>query len=261
MSLGPLLGGAFIYLWGERDGVRMAFGAALAVAAAAVLIQRRLIRDDTPHAAKASAFDLLRPVRWLRLMSPDLRSLLISDILIRFCEQIPQAFVVIWCMKMIASPVSAVQFGVLTTIEMATAMAVYIPVAYLADRSGKKPFVVATFAFFTLFPLALLFCQSMWVLVPAFVLRGLKEFGEPTRKALIMDLAPADAKAATFGVYYLIRDTIVSVAAFTGGLLWERGPSVNFLAAFAFGAIGTIWFAWRGRDLAPARPPGADRKP
>jgi hypothetical protein len=28
----------------------------------------------------------------------------------------------------------------------------------------------------------------------AFIIRGLKEFGEPTRKALIMDLAPEDQK-------------------------------------------------------------------
>ena len=43
-------------------------------------------------------------------------------------------------------------FGLLTTIEMATAVLVYIPVAYMADRSTKKPFVLVTFIFFTLFP-------------------------------------------------------------------------------------------------------------
>jgi len=35
----------------------------------------------------------------------------------------------------------------------------------------------------------------------AFIVRGLKEFGEPTREALIMDLAPEEAKARTFGTY------------------------------------------------------------
>ena len=55
-------------------------------------------------------------------------------------------------MKVIAEPVTALQFGVLAAIEMATAVVVYIPVAYLADRSTKKPFVAITFIFFTLFP-------------------------------------------------------------------------------------------------------------
>jgi len=53
-------------------------------------------------------------------MNPAMKGLLITDILIRFCEQIPYAFVVVWSMKVIAAPVSALQFGLLTTIEMAT---------------------------------------------------------------------------------------------------------------------------------------------
>ena len=51
-------------------------------------------------------------------------------------------------------------------------------------------------------------------MIVAFIIRGLKEFGEPTRKALIMDLAPEDKKAGIFGMYYLVRDVIVSFAAF-----------------------------------------------
>ena len=155
-------------------------------------------------------------------------------------------------METIANPVTGTQFGYLRTIEMMTAILIYIPVAYMADKTTKKPFVIATFAFFTCFPLMLLYSRSFWMLAAAFVLRGFKEFGEPTRKALIMDLAPEDKKAAMFGLYYLIRDVIVSVAAFGAGFLWQISPKANLLTAFAFGAIGTIWFAWKGRDLGPA---------
>ncbi|MCJ7830015.1 MAG: MFS transporter, partial [Desulfobacterales bacterium] len=192
MALGPVVGGIFIAVWGERDGVRLAFSAALALAAVALLLQQRLIEDDRP--TPESPVDACRlspesnPLKLLGLMTPAMKRLLATDILVRFCEQIPYAFVVIWCMKTIAAPVSALRFGLLTSIEMATAVLVYIPVAYLADRSTKKPFVLITFAFFTLFPLVLLFSRSFGWLVAAFILRGLKEFGEPTRKALIMDL-------------------------------------------------------------------------
>jgi hypothetical protein len=103
--------------------------------------------------------------------------------------------------------------------------------------------------FFTLFPLTLLFSQSLWPLVGAFVVRGLKEFGEPTRKALIMDLAPENRKAAMFGLYYLVRDVVVSFAALSGAWLWAIRPQVNLIVAFAFGVLGTIWFALRGHDL------------
>lgn len=253
MALGPLAGGLFIGIWGERGGVRVAFGAAFLMAAVALFMQQRMIEaDNSMGTAEGDACELTpekNPIKLLKLMNPAMKKLLISDILIRFCEQIPYAFVVIWCMKIIASPVTALQFGTLTTIEMATAVLVYIPVAYLADRSTKKPFVAITFIFFTFFPLVLLCSHSFEVLTLAFILRGLKEFGEPTRKALIMDLSPADCRAGMFGLYYLIRDVVVAFAAIGGALLWQISPEVNLLTAFGFGIVGTIGFMMFGRDV------------
>ena len=251
MALGPVLGGLFIGFWGERNGVRLAFVAALLLSIVAAALQQVLIEDDPPELSSRgpSPRPEKNPMRLFRQMSPSLKRLLISDILVRFCEQIPYAFVVVWCMKTIAAPVTALQFGILTSIEMITALLIYIPVAYFADRGTKKPFVVTTFCFFTFFPLVLLYSRSFPWLALAFVLRGLKEFGEPTRKALIMDLAPEDRKAAMFGLYYLLRDVIVSVAAFGGAFLWLIGPALNFLVAFSCGLLGTIGFALWGEDL------------
>lgn len=250
MALGPIVGGWLIGVCGEQKGVRLAFAVSLILAALASVIQQRLIEEDRPASRPAQP----DPRAVFREMSPALKRLLISDILVRFCEQIPQAFVVVWCMKMVASPVTAFQFGVLTAIEMTTAVLVYVPVAWLADRTEKKPFVLITFGFFTLFPLALYFCRSFPALVGAFILRGLKEFGEPTRKALIMDLAPDDRKAGMFGLYYLIRDIVVSVAAFGGAILWGLSPRLNLFAAFTFGVVGTAGYALFGPTSPRARP-------
>jgi len=250
MSLGPVLGGLFIGIWGEVQGVRLAFAAALAMAIVALIMQQILIEPDQMRTSSSGAPKAEKnPFKLWRLMNSDMKNLLVSDILIRFCEQIPYAFVVVWAMKTILSPVTAVEFGVLTAIEMATAVLCYIPVAYWADKTAKKPFVVITFVFFTIFPLILLYSHSFWPLAFAFFIRGLKEFGEPTRKALIMDLAPRGREAAVFGLYYLIRDTIVSLAAFGGSLLWMISPATNFATAFVFGLIGTIWFILRGKDV------------
>jgi len=251
MALGPILGGLCISLWGERNGVRTAFVFALILAGVATILQQKLIEDEPAQSTVTNGGNApeKNPLKLFSLMAPSLKRLLVCDILVRFCEQIPYAFVVVWCMKTIANPVTAVQFGVLTSIEMATAMLVYIPVAYFADKSTKKPFVVTTFVFFTLFPLVLLFSQSLIWLILAFILRGLKEFGEPTRKALIMDLAPENRKAGMFGLYYLMRDVVVSMAAFGGAILWQISPATNFLAAFLFGVSGTVGFAMAGQDL------------
>ena len=243
--LGPVVGGACIAVWGVEQGVRAAFILALALALIASVMQQLLIEDDSKQEKAAEA----NPFRLWREMPASLRNLLWSDILIRFCERIPDAFVVIWATRYILHPVSELTFGWLSALENVTAVLVYVPVAYMADRFGKKPFVLITFGFFTCFPLALMHARSLGPLAAAFVLRGLKEFGEPTRKALIMDLAPEGRKAAMFGLYYLVRDVLVAFAAFGGALLWRVAPELNLEVAFGFGVLGTLWFAWRGRDL------------
>ena len=247
--LGPVLGGTCIAIWGVQKGVRAAFIIALGLAVLAAVVQQVLIADDSGEKKTPEA----SPLRIWSEMPANLRNLLFSDILIRFCERIPDAFVVIWVTRTILHPTTELTFGWLSAIENVTAVLVYVPVAYMADRFGKKPFVLITFAFFTCFPLALLHAQSIWMLVPVFVLRGLKEFGEPTRKAMIMDLAPEGRKAAMFGLYYLVRDVIVAFAAFGGALLWQVSPAVNLLVAFGFGVMGTSWFALRGQDVGVAR--------
>ncbi|HQF92365.1 MAG TPA: MFS transporter, partial [Synergistaceae bacterium] len=119
MALGPVVGGLCIDAFGEVAGVRWAFGGALVMAAVALGAQQRLIADDAADARKGSWSP---PREMISLMDPALKNLLLADILVRFCEQIPYAFVVLWCMKDISSPVSAFQFGILTAVEMAVAM-------------------------------------------------------------------------------------------------------------------------------------------
>ncbi len=245
MALGPIVGGILIDRFGTIPGIRLAFGVALALGVVSIVFQQTLIQDQ-PESRGTTAES--SPRRMLSKMRPSLRVLLAADILVRFAEQIPYAYVVIWCIRNVG--VTGLQFGILTTVEMVTAALVYIPVAYLADRSTKKPFVVVTFGFFTVFPLVLLLSDSFALLVAAFVIRGLKEFGEPTRKALIMDLAPEGQKAGMFGAYYLARDVVVSGAALASGFLWQISPAANLLTATACGLAGTLLFAWRGRNLA-----------
>ncbi len=249
--LGPVIGGACIALWGVERGVRAAFVLALLLALAAAVLQQRLIADDPPRTRPAEP----NPLRLWRAMPAGLRHLLAADILVRFCERIPDAFVVVWATRVVAHPVTELGFGWLSALEHLTAVLIYLPVAWLADRFGKKPFVLATFVFFSAFPLALLHARSAAPLAAAFVLRGLKEFGEPTRKALILDLSPPDRQAAMFGLYYLLRDVVVAAAAFGGALLWRVSPELNLKVAFGFGVAGTLWFAWRGRDAATGSGP------
>lgn len=236
MALGPIFGGYIIDVFGIVEGIRISFSIALVLALVATTLEIFLVKTP-PRKEKRPSLHFRES---FKLISPQLRVLLTSDILIRFAEQIPYAFLVIWVVDYIG--LTELQFGILIALEMFTALLVYIPVAYLADKTTKKPFITITYAFFTLFPVVVFFSRSFPLLVIAFIIRGLKEFGEPTRKALILDLAPDGAKASTFGIYYLIRDIIVSFAAFGSAVLWNIDPMVNFFVACAFGCIGTIYF-------------------
>lgn len=257
MMIGPLLGGWLITRLGWMRGVQLALLCCIGLNLLTVVFQWWLAepgKDQTaavrppPTAVRASFVEVVRA------FNPTLRELLVSDILIRFCERIPYAFVILWAMD--HAGISAQEFGLLTAIEMITAMLCYIPVAHLADKYGQRPFVLATFGFFTLFPLSLLWAHSFAWLAVAFVVRGLKEFGEPARKALIIAQAPPALRSRTYGAYYLLRDCVVTSGSFLGAWLWSISPQANFLGASAVGLAGCVWFWWSGLQK-----PGVARAP
>jgi len=94
MALGPLVGGVLIASQGRVTGVRLAFIIALVLALVALFMQQRFIENvQTPKKAEKN------PFRITGQMSPALIKLLIADILVRFCEQIPYAFMAIWVME------------------------------------------------------------------------------------------------------------------------------------------------------------------
>jgi MFS family permease len=241
MMAGPLAGGWLITRFGWAHGIRFALLGCIALSVATAIFQW-FMTEPAAQAVPAAGRPAPGFLGVVRSFSPALRELLISDILIRFCERIPYAFVILWAMN--HSGVTAQQFGLLVAIEMATAMVCYIPVAHLADKHGQRPFVLATFVFFTLFPVSLFWADSFGWLAVAFAVRGLKEFGEPARKALIIAQAVPEFRARTYGAYYFIRDCTVTAGSFLGAGLWSLGPQANFIGATLCGGAGTLWFWW-----------------
>jgi MFS family permease len=214
------------------------------------------LRTDPDADARLASQTTAKAERWnfwrsLREFNQPMRRLLLSDILIRFCERVPYAWVVIFAMDYIG--MSAAQVGVLTAVEMLAATLCIIPASHYADRYRREPFVIVTFIMFTLFPISLLMSRSFSALVIAFVIRGFKEFGDTSRKALIVGYSDPDRCGQMIGTYYLIRDLIVSTGAILGAYLWKLGPALNFLGAAALGMAGTIFYirtTRRDRQLA-----------
>ncbi len=240
MMVAPLVGGILIDRFGVIPGVRVALIISILLAGATFIALRELRKE-----VKESEKTVPMPDRWnflrcLREFDAPMRWLLVSDILVRFCERIPFVWVVIFAMDYAGA--SGEQVGLLTTIEVLVATICIIPSSHFADKQQREPFVVTTFVMFTLFPIVLLFSRSFPVLMIAFFIRGLKEFGDTSRKALIVSYSEPERRGQMIGAYYLIRDSVVSVGAILGAYLWSRSPVANFLGAAAFGIAGTILY-------------------
>ena len=230
----PTLGGLAIARFGLRSGLRLGLAASIILAVGTLAVASRVRIPVVPDEAPTHIGHV-----WHAFPSP-LRWLLTSDVFIRTCEGLVEVFVVLYVANVLG--VSMARFGVLVAVQAGTTMLVQLPAARIAQRTGKKPFVIATFVAFSLFPLTIVWARSFASLLLAFVIGGLREIGEPARKALIIDLAMPALRARTVGLYYLCRSLAIAPAAFAGGLLWRESPAVPFHVAGVIGLLGTLVF-------------------
>ncbi|HKR02390.1 MAG TPA: MFS transporter [Pyrinomonadaceae bacterium] len=234
MAAAPLIGGALIAATDVRTGVRMGLAITLVLAATSVLVVRRI---NLPVIKGAGTN--IRGV-W-RSFHHALKRLLVSDIIIRTCEGMTDILIILYVTNVLG--VSVARYGVLVAVQLTTSILVYIPAARIAGRIGRKPFVIATFICFAFFPIAVVLSNGFGWLVLAFVVGGLREIGEPSRKAMIVDFAEPHLRARSVGLYYLVRTLSITPAAAVGGLLWQIAPQVPFITAGIIGLVGTFVFA------------------
>ena len=235
IAVAPTLGGLAIAAYGVIGGVHLGLALTIALAAVTLVAVRRVdipaTRDDVPTNIVAVWRSLPTPLRWL----------LTSDIFIRTCEGLVDVFLVLYAINVVG--ISAPAYGALIGVQATTAIVSYLPGARLADRVGRKPFVIATFVAFAAFPVAVVLAHDFAGLVAAFVVGGLREIGEPARKAMIVDLVRPSLRARSIGLYYLIRSVTIAPAALIGGVLWSITPALPFWMAGVIGLVGVVVFA------------------
>jgi MFS family permease len=232
--IAPLAGGALIASLGVIKGVRTGLVITLVFAGLTLLLLLKVnITVQTSHTTGIAGV-------W-RSFHSGLKRLLVSDVIIRTCEGMTGVITILYVTNV--QHFSVARYGTLVAIQMITSIIVYIPAGKIADRLGRKPFVIVTFLSFALFPLAVIAASSFTILVLAFIVGGLREIGEPARKAMIVDFAQENVRARSVGLYYLVRSLSITPAAAIGGLLWRITPEVPFVVAGIIGLIGTIVFA------------------
>ena len=237
--IAPLAGGVLIASLGVVSGIHAALLITLVLALLTMLLVSRIN-------VKVNPLRTTGIVGVWQSFHSTLKRLLVSDVIIRTCEGMTGVITILYVTNV--QHVSVAQYGTLIAIQMITSILVYLPVGKIADRVGRKPFVIATFLSFALFPLAVIVASSFALLVVAFIVAGLREIGEPARKAMIVDLAQDNVRARSVGLYYLLRSLSITPAAAIGGLLWNLDPQIPFVVAGVIGLIGTLVFAATVRE-------------
>ena len=240
--LGPLIGG-FVMAVGYWLNLSLAFGLVIL----ACLVQFFLLHRMKPK-------DHVKPVavrEVLRNIPPDLKRLLSAEILLRWGDWFVRDFAVLYVVGVLMR--SNQEAGVLIALTSLTALLTYIPAGKIIDRApSPKPYIGVTFFLFALFPINLVLLPKllpalgvpmMGALGIIFVLNGLRELGEPARKAMISGGFSSDIRARAIGLYWGLRSFAFCPAPLISYLLWRwLGPQATFLIGGIVGMLGTAWF-------------------
>lgn len=250
--IGPALGGLMFGAVGYWLNLAVAFS----LVGIAIIVQLALTRKMIPKAEST-------PVpfgRILKEMPKELRQLLSAEILIRWGDWFARDFAVLYVVSLLSQEfgwperAATEAAGLLLAIMAFVALATYVPIAKWVDRSpSPRPFIGTTFLLFSLFPICLVVLPKIceWTgmpmmvgLVAAFAINGLRELGEPARKALITTGFRPEIRARAVGLYWGLRSFAFCPAPIVAAFLWKTiGPDLTFLIGGAIGLLGTIRYA------------------
>jgi MFS family permease len=256
--IGPFLAGWVLFFaqqvtgsstQGDITGMRWLVAGALVLGLASLGIQLRWMPHHPAPPPGSSSLHILRQLH------PSLRRLLAAEVFTRWCDWLVREFVVLYII--VVRGVSVKTAGALITLQNLVALLTYLPIGRMTKTVGLQPFIGVTFVFFALFPLVLAIVPDgpwLWV---AFVVYGLREIGEPARKAMITSLMPEPIRARGVGLYWGVRSFAICSASLVGAVIWFYfGPQLLLYSAFGLGCIGAAVFYLfcRSPDDAVAQP-------
>ena len=235
--VGAPLGGLLIMVFGIGVGVRAALVATILLGMGTLVMQRFGFVENPPFEYHDDQGALGSSLRRLPLV---LKRLLFVECVVRTGEAVAASFIILYVTDVLNVGIES--YGLLYALQQMIAIVMYLPAGKLADLAGRRSLIALTFLFFGLFPFSVYIAHSPLLLVIAFVIGGLKEFGEPARKSFIVDHVPSTERGRAVGAYYTIRNLAIVPGGLIGGLLWGVSAELTFLSALALGLAGFAAF-------------------
>ncbi len=112
----------------------------------------------------------------------------------------------------------------------------------ISNRLGRRPMVIAGWAFYAAVYLAFGVAQSRNAVIAIFLLYGLY-YGltEPVERAWVADLVPERLRGTAFGLYHGVIGLAALPASLLFGALWQHfGASVAFFSGAALAAAASV---------------------
>ncbi len=139
--------------------------------------------------------------------------------------------------------VSATKVGVIFTISGLVTMALSIPMAMLADRKGKRVFMIFGLLISSSAMAGLAFAESfLWLVIFATINSiGMAMF-EPAALGLIASIVPTRRLSTAMGLYGgIFENTGIVAGSALAGFVWSAwGPRATFLIGTITGILGII---------------------
>ncbi len=243
--VGAPLGGLLILALGIGLGMRVALAVTLLLALGTLVMQRRGFVEGPGSEGREQQREAGSPFRRLPLV---LKRLLFVECVVRMGEAVAASFIILYVTDVLNVGIEL--YGLLYALQQTIAIVMYIPAGKLADLAGRRSLIALTFLFFALFPYSIYIAHSPALLVMAFVIGGLKEFGEPARKSFIVDHVSPNERGRAVGTYYTIRNLTIVPGGLIGGLLWQSSAELTFLTALALGLAGlSVFFLLPGKEF------------
>lgn len=231
LAVTPLVWGWLIDTLGWVEGFKIGCIYSIATALAAALILTFFLKETEKPATDqpSRGFHLRLGFSEIKHhMSHSLTALMASYCLIAFANATVGNYYIIYATEEIGLP--ALQWSLILSLQIISALLLKIPGAWLADKFGKKKILV--FSAFTCAPLPIVFTFShtfaqALIIMLLLVVAGI--YYDPVHQALQADLTPRPVRGRIIMLWNIFSAVASAIGGFVGGLVYYAStPAMPF---------------------------------